>query len=197
MTAPSYDITIVVWGGVVPDGVLHQDEALGAVMLIRMTGCVLATTAFITTAAVSSERFSMTGTYEGVLACDSVSNGLLDGFSTPGVLKIIQRGSSEISLELKYGDEDDPTICLYEGATVTDRDGDAVGGYFEACGGTFVSTEVARIFPATRTEDGFNFAADTVFHSTDIDDEGTLLVQGCKFAFTRVDRNRPRIQTCD
>lgn len=164
-------------------------------VLIRFALLTAMATA-VSLSASADQRFSMTGTYEGVLACDDIRDGVPSGFSTPAVFKIVQEGSSRIALELNYGEEDDLGVCLYEGEISLDPGGDAVNGYYEACGGTFESRELARIFPAEAVEESFTFAADSIFQSTE-SEEGVLVVQGCKFVFTRVDRSRPQVQRCD
>jgi hypothetical protein len=147
--------------------------------------------------AVGTDRFSITGTYEGVVACDDIIDGLSEGFFSPAVVKIVQHGD-EIDLMHTYENIEGPVSRLYRGSVRTDPGGDTISGFFEACGGSYPARELARIFPASTSDDGFSFSADSVFQSTAVPGVvGQLVVDSCKYALERTSTTRPDIDTCD
>lgn len=165
---------------------------------IHKVALAAATATLLASSAKADERFSMTGTYEGGFACDDVTGGSPGSYFSPAVLEIVQSGSHRIDLALTYDDLEGPETTLYRGEIAFDPAGDTVSGFFESCGGTFESSELTRIFPAAADDAAFAFAGDTIFVSTDSPGlEGQLITEACKYAFTRVDHDRPDIDTCD
>lgn len=145
----------------------------------------------------AAEVFSFTGRYKGVYACDSVQAGVPSGWGRPFTAGIVHNGST-IQIDLRYEDklEGGPEYSLYRGTISSAPSGDLVVGYFEACGGTFPSRELARIFPAGTRGKPFRFAADSIWVSSQTPNVPGLIVQSCKWTLSRESTRKPAIRTC-
>jgi hypothetical protein len=121
-----------------------------------------AASALIASGVAATEPFSLTGSYEGVFACDDLTEGVPSGLFAPVSVNILQQ-DGQIDLASTYEDLEGPETLLYRGEVRVDSGGDAISGYFAACGGTFPSNELARIFPAATAGNPFRFAADSIF----------------------------------
>ncbi len=142
-------------------------------------------------------RFSMTGSYEGVFACDDITDGVSSGYAAPATVEIIQT-DERIDLKTTYNDTNGPESLLYRGAVQTNRRHDTLSGFFESCGGTYATRELARIFPTSIQHDGFAFSADSIFQSTAAPGlEGQLVVESCKYVLTRTSTEAPHFDGCD
>jgi len=147
-------------------------------------------------AAASAEGFSLTGQYEGVYACDSTTGGVPSSWSDPMSAGIVQDGD-RISIDLLYTDKQElgAEYSLYTGSVALDPGGTLVSGYFEACGGTFPSKELARIFPAS-TDTSFSFAVTSVWASDQVPNLPGLTVQTCTWSLKRVSTETPTVRPC-
>ncbi|MES0826629.1 hypothetical protein [Ruegeria sp. SCP11] len=148
-------------------------------------------------AAAYAEGFSLTGQYEGIYACDSTTGGVPSSWSDPMTAGIVQDGD-RISIDLLYTDKQElgAEYSLYTGSIALDPTGTLVSGYFEACGGTFPSKELARIFPAA-TDSSFSFAVTSVWSSDQVPNLPGLTVQSCTWSLKRVSTETPKVRPCE
>ena len=148
--------------------------------------------------AVHAEGFSLTGQYEGRYACDSTTAGVPSSWSDPMSAGIVQ-GGDKISIDLRYTDTQElgAEYSLYSGSIALTPDGTLVSGYFEACGGTFPSKELARFFPASTTSAPFSLSVTSVWASDQVPNIPGLTVQTCIWSLTRVSTETPKIRACD
>ncbi len=160
--------------------------------------CALALAAMTATAGTASaEDFSMTGQYQGMYACDSTTAGVPGSWARPMTAGILQDGTS-IRIDLIYDDqvEGGQEYSLYAGEIATSPDGSIVAGYFGACGGTFPSLELVRIFPAATATTPFQFAANGVWVSSTVPNIPGLTVQSCTWSLTRTSTDTPTVRPC-
>ena len=144
-----------------------------------------------------ADPFSITGRYEGLYACDSSTAGVPSSWARPMSAAIVQDGTT-IRIDLRYTDEaeEGAEYSLYTGELAAAPDGSFVTGYFAACGGTFPSLELARIFPAATNETAFQFAVDSVWASDEVPNIPGLTVQSCKWSLRRVSTDTPTVRPC-
>lgn len=144
-----------------------------------------------------SESFSLTGQYEGRYACDSTTAGVPSSWSDPMQAGIIQDGE-RIFIDLRYTDKQElgAEYSLYAGSIATSADGTLISGYFEACGGTFPSKELARLFPASTANTPFSLSVTSVWASDEVPNIPGLTVQTCIWSLQRVSTERPNIRSC-
>ena len=142
-------------------------------------------------------RFSMTGRYEGIYACDSTTAGVPASWGRPIAAGIVQSGNT-IRIDLTYTDKVEGGLeySLYKGEVSLSPDGSLVAGYFQSCGATFPALELVRIFPASTQGDVFNFAADGVWTSSQTPNIPGLIVQSCKWSVRRVSTEMPTVRPC-
>ncbi|WP_170546653.1 hypothetical protein [Ruegeria arenilitoris] len=144
-----------------------------------------------------AESFSLTGQYEGMYACDSTTGGVPSSWSDPMTAGIVQDGD-RISIDLLYTDKQElgAEYSLYTGSVALAPNGTLVSGYFEACGGTFPSKELARIFPAA-TDTSFSFSVTSVWASDQVPNLPGLTVQTCTWSLKRVSTEPPKVRPCE
>lgn len=158
---------------------------------------VVTLAAWQTVPAAHAESFSLTGTYEGRYACDSTAAGVPSSWSDPMSAGIVQEGD-RISIDLRYTDKQElgAEYSLYRGSIALSSDGTLVSGYFEACGGTFPSKELARFFPASTSSTPFSLSVTSVWASDQVPNLPGLTVQTCMWSLTRVSTDTPEIRPC-
>ena len=76
-------------------------------------------------------------------------------------------------------------------------DGKLLSGYFGACGGTFPSKELARIFPSATTTSPFAMSITSVWASDKVPNIPGLTVQTCKWSLTRKSTETPVVRPCE
>ncbi|WP_170552648.1 hypothetical protein [Ruegeria atlantica] len=147
--------------------------------------------------AAYAEGFSLTGQYEGRYACDSTTGGVPSSWSDPMSAGIVQDGD-RISIDLRYTDKQElgAEYSLYTGSVVLNPEGTLVSGYFEACGGTFPSKELARFFPAAANTP-FSFSVTSVWASDQVPNLPGLTVQTCTWSLQRVSTETPTVRPCE
>lgn len=145
-----------------------------------------------------ADSFSLTGEYEGRYACDSTTAGIPSSWSDPMRAGIVQNGNS-IAIDLRYTDKQElgAEYSLYTGSVAQTPDGRLVSGYFEACGGTFPSKELARFFPASTASAPFSLSVTSVWASDQVPNIPGLTVQTCIWSLKRVSTSTPEIRSCD
>jgi len=150
-----------------------------------------------TAGTASAEDFSMTGQYQGMYACDSTTAGVPGSWARPMTAGIVQDGTA-IRIDLSYDDEAEEghEYSLYAGEIAASPDGSIVVGYFGACGGTFPSLELVRIFPAATATTPFQFAANGVWVSSTVPNIPGLTVQSCTWSLTRTSTETPTVRPC-
>jgi len=148
--------------------------------------------------AAYADSFSLTGQYEGRYACDSTTAGVPSSWSDPMSAGIVQAGD-RITIDLLYTDKQElgAEYSLYTGSVALTPEGTLVSGYFEACGGTFPSKELARFFPASTSATPFSLSVTSVWASDQVPNLPGLTVQTCMWSLTRVSTEMPKIRTCD
>jgi hypothetical protein len=144
-----------------------------------------------------AENFSLTGQYEGMYACDSTTGGVPSSWADPMRAGIVQDGD-KISIDLLYTDKQElgAEYSLYTGSIALAPDGKLVSGYFESCGGTFPSKELARLFP-TATDTPFSFSVTSVWASDQVPNLPGLTVQTCTWSLKRVSSETPNVRPCE
>lgn len=147
--------------------------------------------------AIAEDSFSMTGSYEGVYACDSTTAGVPSGWGRPMSLALVQSGDA-IRIDLKYVDKHElgAEYSLYAGKVSMAPDGATINGYFEACGATFPAKEIVRIFPASVEQKPFQFSAQGVWASDQVPNMPGLTVQSCTWYLKRVSTDAPAVRDC-
>ncbi len=147
--------------------------------------------------AAYADSFSLTGQYEGRYACDSTTAGVPSSWSDPMRAGIVQDGK-RISIDLRYTDNQElgAEYSLYTGSIALTPDGTLVSGYFEACGGTFPSKELARFFPASTSTTPLSLSITSVWASDQVPNLPGLTVQTCIWSLTRVSEETPKVRPC-
>ncbi len=147
--------------------------------------------------AAMAEGFSLTGRYEGRYACDSTTAGVPSSWSRPMAAGIVQDGDT-FTIDLTYTDKQElgSEYSLYSGMMSLNPDGSLVSGYFEACGGSFPSKELARFFPAGTATDPFSVSITSVWASDVVPNVPGLTVQSCVWSLTRVSTEAPKVRPC-
>ncbi|MEM7444245.1 MAG: hypothetical protein AAF414_13045 [Pseudomonadota bacterium] len=160
------------------------------------TGASLAIVAAVS-AIATAQDFSMTGDYQGVYVCDSTTAGIPTTWSRPMRAGIVQNGTS-IQIDLGYTDEQElgNEYSLYSGEIALSSDGSLLSGYFAACGGTFPSLELARIFPTATSPAPFSFTSDSIWVSDQVPNIPGLTVQSCKWTLARTSTDAPTVRPC-
>ncbi|MEM8956325.1 MAG: hypothetical protein AAGC86_00785 [Pseudomonadota bacterium] len=145
-----------------------------------------------------SDGFSLTGQYEGLYACDSTTAGVPSTWSRPLTAGIVQDGDS-FTIDLRYTDKQElgAEYSLYSGQIAQSDENKLVSGYFEACGGSFPSKELARIFPTAVQSDPFALSVTSVWVSDQVPNIPGLTVQICKWSLTRVSTDTPTNRPCE
>ena len=160
----------------------------------------LAVAAIVGTAVTGeADTFSLTGRYEGLYACDSTTASVPSSWARPMSAAIIQNGDN-FAMEVTYTDTDEnpgTEYSLYTGNTAVSKDNKLTSGYFEACGGTFPSKELARIFPSATNTSGFSVTVDSVWASDKVPNLPGLTVQSCRWSLTRVSTETPEVRKCE
>lgn len=158
---------------------------------VSITGIVLA-------CASAAADFNLTGTYEGLYVCDSVTAGVPSTWGRPVAVGIVQQGTA-LRVDLAYTDVDElgREFTVYRGEVSEAQDRSFVTGYFSSCGGTFPARELVRLFPAATNASDFQFAADGVWVSSDVPNIPGLTVQSCKWSLRRISTGTPSIRPCD
>lgn len=147
----------------------------------------------------TEEAFSWTGTYEGLFACDDVTNGRASSFGRDMKVEIVQEGEKlTVHTGAVVDDATGTSTSIYTGTVRDSAKGDVSSGYLEVCRSSFPYKELLRIFPATTDRDNFGFAADTIFISESLPGaEGDLVVESCKWSLKRISTDRPDIESCE
>lgn len=147
---------------------------------------------------VDAGDFTLTGSYQGLYACDSTTAGVPSTWARPMEAGIIQDGD-KIRIDLRYTDRRElgAEYSLYAGELTVSASGDILSGYFSACGGTFPSQELARIFPAATSAVPFSMSITSVWASNSVPNIPGLTVQTCKWSLTRKSTGTPSVRPCD
>ncbi|WP_299473365.1 hypothetical protein [uncultured Roseibium sp.] len=151
----------------------------------------------MTCAILPAGAFSLTGTYKGVVACDSTTAGKASSWGWNIELLIVQDGEN-LRVDYKYVDtaELGNEYTLYSGKATTSADGSVVSAYFKSCGASFPSDELARMAPTSTAETPFNFAADSIWVSDQVPNLPGLTVQSCRWTLTRSSTETPSVRAC-
>lgn len=141
--------------------------------------------------------FSLSGRYEGVVACDSTTAG---NASTWGwrIEVLIVQDDTDLRVEYKYIDKAElgAEYTLYNGKAAMSSDGKVVSAYFNACDASFPALELVRMFPSSTASDPFSFTADSVWISDQVPNLPGLTVQSCRWSLRRVSSKPPRVRSC-
>lgn len=150
------------------------------------------------TSTAQAEDFSLTGTYEGLYACDSTTAGVPSSWARPMEAAIVQNGD-KFNIDLRYVDKQElgKEYSLYAGQLALSPSGEVLSGYFGACGGTFPSRELARIFPAATASTSFSMAITSVWASDTVPNIPGLIVQSCTWSLTRTSSDTPTVRPCE
>ena len=148
--------------------------------------------------AAHAEGFSLTGSYEGLYACDSTTGGVPSTWASSMEAGIVQTGDT-FTIDLKYIDKQElgHEYSLYAGKLAVSPSGDIVSGYFSACGGTFPSQEIARIFPAATGAATFSMSITSVWASDSVPNLPGLTTQTCTWSLTRTSTETPVVRPCE
>ncbi|MEM7176431.1 MAG: hypothetical protein AAF503_01895 [Pseudomonadota bacterium] len=145
-------------------------------------------------------EFVLTGTYEGMYACDSTTNGVPSTWARPMSARIKQSGD-RFQMDLAYTDKQEQAqgaeSSLYEGQLALSADGSLMHGFFEACGGSFPSKEIARIFPSATGSTPFSMSITSVWVSDQVPGLPGLTTQVCMWSLTRTSTDVAQIRSCD
>ena len=152
----------------------------------------------VLTGPVRAEDFSLTGSYQGLYACDSTTAGVPSTWARPMEAAIVQDGD-RVTIDLRYTDRQERgrEYSLYAGQLALSPSGEILSGYFRACGGTFPSKELARIFPAATAAVPFAMSITSVWASDRVPNSPGLTVQTCKWSLTRKSLKTPVVRPCD
>ena len=153
----------------------------------------------VTPAALASETFSWSGSYEGYVVCDHVADGVPSNFSVSVSAWILQDGDV---LHVAVGSDIDAAVGAsssgYQGLLSRSPASEVESGFLEACRPSFPYKELVRLFPTAPTQDRFGFAADTIFVSDSLPgEEGALVVESCMWSFNRISDQVPDFELCD
>ncbi|MES0880518.1 hypothetical protein [Roseibium sp. SCP14] len=148
-------------------------------------------------AATPAAGFSLTGTYKGVVACDSTTAGEASTWGWNIELLIVQDGS-DLRVDYKYVDtaEFGAEFTLYSGKAATSADGSVVSAYFKACDASFPADELVRIAPTSTKDKQFGFAADSIWASDQVPNLPGLTVQSCRWSLSRTSTEAPTVKAC-
>lgn len=146
----------------------------------------------------AEDAFSWTGTYEGTVVCDDVTDGLPSTFKLEMTFDIVQTDDRiDISTGSLVSAEAGISKALYRGHVRTAPGGDIVSGYAEVCRASFPYRELARFFPAYTGGKDFRVSADTIFVSDAVPGvEGKLVTESCMWSLKRVSTEPPTIEFC-
>ena len=138
------------------------------------------------TGTANAEEFSLTGRYEGLYACDSTTGGVPSTWARPMAAAIVQDGD-KFTIDLKYTDRKElgNEYSLYAGQVALSPSGEILSGYFGACGGTFPSKEIARIFPSATAASPFAMSITSVWASDQVPNIPGLTVQSTEMPTVR------------
>ncbi len=147
----------------------------------------------------AEEAFSWTGTYEGMFACDDVTDGRASSFGRDMKVQIVQEDDRlTVHTGAVVDSATGTSTSIYTGVVKDSANGDVSSGYLEICWSSFAYKELLRIFPAATDEENFGFAADTIFVSDSLPGaEGALVVESCKWSLKRVSTQKPDIAACE
>ena len=150
------------------------------------------------TSAAQAEDFLLTGSYQGLYACDSTTAGVPSSWARPMEAAIVQDGD-RFNIDLRYVDHRElgKEYSLYAGQLALSPSGGILSGYFGACGGTFPSRELARIFPAATASTPFSMAITSVWISDRVPNIPGLIVQSCTWSLTRTSTDTPTVRPCE
>ncbi|MEM9224742.1 MAG: hypothetical protein AAGB11_20435 [Pseudomonadota bacterium] len=147
--------------------------------------------------AAHAEEFSVTGRYDGVVACDSTTAAVPSQWSRPIEVLIVQE-NQDLRVEYKYRDtaELGDEYTLYRGKMALSSNSALVSAYFSSCGASFPSQELVRMFPSSTADEPFGFAADSVWVSNAVPNLPGLTVQSCRWSLHRVSMDEPSVRPC-
>lgn len=147
--------------------------------------------------ASATAAFSLSGRYEGAVACDSTTEGRAWSWGREIALSIVDEGG-QLRVEYVYTDKAELGVefTRYAGQAVTSPDGAVVSGYFRVCDATFPAYELVRLFPTSTANEPFSFAADSIWVSDQVPNLPGLTVQSCKWAMKRVSSETPTVRAC-
>ncbi len=147
--------------------------------------------------AAAADTPNLTGTYNGIVACDRTQEGRPGVFRLELDIRVLQK-DRELYIAT-WAAEDESQIrkkaSLYKGSAVV-ADG-RVSGYASVCQPDFEYKELVRIYPAMPKEGALSFSADTVFVTENLPNrEGELIVESCRWVMTRTSDETPEMRTC-
>ncbi|MCV0425946.1 MAG: hypothetical protein K5905_10765 [Roseibium sp.] len=148
-------------------------------------------------AATPAAAFSLTGTYKGVVACDSTTAGEASTWGWNIELLMVQDGA-DLRVDYKYVDaaELGNEYTLYSGKAAASADGSVISAYFKSCNASFPADELVRIAPTSTKVKDFGFAADSIWASDQVPNLPGLTVQSCRWSLTRTSADVPTVRTC-
>jgi hypothetical protein len=148
-------------------------------------------------AAAPASAFSLTGKYEGVVACDSTTAGSASTWGWKIEVLIVQEGT-DLKVEYKYVDtaEYGAEFTLYSGKAALSPDGSVISAYFNACDASFPAKELVRIFPSATSGKPFSLTADSIWVSDHVPNLPGLTVQSCRWSLNRVSTDTPTVRAC-
>ncbi|MEM7171838.1 MAG: hypothetical protein AAF530_16830 [Pseudomonadota bacterium] len=148
--------------------------------------------------ASADESLSLSGSYEGNYACDSTTAGVPSGWGRTFSFTLVQKGDT-FTMDLRYydGKELGKEYSLYAGKVTQSTDGALLSGYFESCGGTFPSKELARFFPFAPRSEPLQFSANSIWVSDKVPNLPGLTVQTCRWFAQRVSSETPTVRPCE
>ena len=161
--------------------------------LLKSQICVVLAALIATPAAA----FSLSGRYEGVVACDSTTAARAWSWGRTIEVLILQN-EAELRVEYKYMDKAElgAEYTLYSGKAAISPDGTVVSAYFNACDASFPALELVRLFPSSTASDPFSFAADSIWVSDQVPNLPGLTVQSCRWSMRRVSSEAPKVRAC-
>ncbi|MEM1112291.1 MAG: hypothetical protein AAGI11_10320 [Pseudomonadota bacterium] len=139
----------------------------------------------------------MTGTYQGVVACDRIIEGKPGTFHKQWSLRVLHRGdrldvATWTAEEEKTGKR---KASLYTGKTRVSEG--RVSGYLATCRPAIEASELVRLLPARLENGALSFSADTIFVTEDLPGSpGDLIVENCRWVMDRVSTDTPVMETC-
>lgn len=151
----------------------------------------------VSLAASPADAFSLSGKYEGVVACDSTTAGEATTWGWKIELLIVQEGT-DLRVDYKYVDtaEYGAQYTLYSGKSALSADGSVISAYFNACDASFPASELVRMAPSATTGKSFSFTADSIWVSDQVPNLPGLTVQSCRWSLNRVSTETPEVRAC-